>query len=196
MIFEHQHFFFNSIPKTGSKSTTWWCEYNNMQRVCANNTTKPIFATYRDTRDRIISGIAEDLYFITKEQYKLTGEEPFATVESLYQQTVEDWAQKPFHPISTVQCHYSSLQSYLGNKINLSQVHWISMNQIDQINTIINTTLGFDAGLTSLPKEQFILATDRPPKEWFYNIIGKHESAVAWIDSRIQQDYHPKLLSR
>ena len=196
MIFEHQYFFFNSIPKTGSKSTTWWCEQNAMLPVRANNTNKPIFATCRDTRERIISGIAEDLYFITKERHSLTGQEAFNTVESLYQQIAEAWAEKPFHPISTVQCHYGTLQSYLGSKINLSQVHWIPTDLLDQVDTIINTVLGFDTGLTALPKEQFILATDRPPKEWFYNIIGKHKSAVEWIEKRIQQDYQPELLSR
>jgi hypothetical protein len=196
MIFEHQHFFFNSIPKTGSKSTTWWCKQNAMLPVRANKVEKPIFATYRDTRDRIISGITEDLYFITKEQNGLTGEETFSSVEYMYRHVAELWSVAPYHPISKVQCHYATLQSYLGSQVDLSQVHWVSMNQIDQIDTVINATLGFAAGLTPLPKEQFILATDRPPKEWFYNIISEHKSAVDWIEQRIQQDYKPELLSR
>lgn len=196
MIFEHQHFFFNSIPKTGSKSTTWWCEHNGMQQVRANKIGKPIFATYRDTRDRIISGITEDLYFITKEQHGLTGEETFSLVESMYRHVAETWSLVPYHPISKVQCHYGTLQSYLGSQVDLSRVHWVPMNQIDQIDQIINTTLGFDADLTALPKEQFILETNRPPKEWFYNIISKNKSAVDWIEQRIQQDYKPELLSR
>ena len=166
MIFEHQYFFLNCIPKTGSKSTSFWCETNGMVKVNKINFDKPVFATIRNQKDRIISGIFEDIFHLTLTTYNLTGLEPFNDVEHLYKKTIDNWALNCSINVLPHQCHYANLEAYfLASESDLSKIHWIHMDDLVDIDRIINKVLGFDLKLKPFTKENFRFDYRRPPKE-------------------------------
>ena len=190
MIYEHELFFINCIPKTGSKSSTWWCESNGLKIVNQIDHSKPIFATMRDNRDRIISGIAEDLYHVTEQKYNLIGNELFVDIKHLYQETTDNWLADLRHPIARGQCHYANLQSYFDPKINLSKVYWIHVDDLSIIDRLISSIVN----VKLLPLTINLLETNRPPKEWFFGIIKENTSAVRWIEQRINTDHQPTYI--
>ena len=190
MIYEHDLFFINCIPKTGSKSSIHWCESNGLKIVNQIDHSKPIFATMRDNRDRIISGISEDLYYVTKQKYNLQGDELFEDIEYLYKESIDNWLTNLRHPIATGQCHYANLQSYFNPKINLSLINWIHVDDLPIINQLISSII--DVNL--IPMTVTLDKTHRPPKEWFYEIIKENTSAVRWIEQRIKTDHRPTYI--
>ena len=190
MIYEHELFFINCIPKTGSKSSTQWCETNGLKLSNQINHSKPIFATMRNNRDRVISGIAEDLYYVTKQKYNLQGTELFEDVKDFYKEVTDNWLVDLRHPISTTQCHYAGLQSYFNRNIDLSMVHWIHINDLPIIDQLISSIVA----VTLEPLTVNVTETHRPPKEWFYEIIKQNKSAVDWIERKINSDWQPTYI--
>ena len=76
MIYEHKDFFIACIPKTGSKSTSSWCIRNNLTPVTEYMFNKPVFATMRNNKERVLSGMAEDLYYRTLVIHNLDNDLP------------------------------------------------------------------------------------------------------------------------
>ena len=199
MIFEHQHFFLNCIPKTGSKSTSNWCKINDMSKVDQVNldSEKPVFATMRDQKDRIISGIFEDIFHSTLIMYNLTGLEPLIEVDHLYKKTIDEWAENCFTNVLSHQCHYANVESYFSKTTSfndLLEVYWIHIDDILIIDQLINKELGFDVKLKPLLKENFRFDKRRPPKEYFYEIIKDNAQVMLWLENRIQKSYNPTYI--
>ena len=197
MIFEYQHFFFNCIPKTGSKTTSNWCKINNMSNVSQVNFEKPVFAIMRDQKDRIISGIFEDIFHSTLINYNITGLEPFVEVEHLYRKTISEWAKDCSINVLSHQCHYADLEMYFFNTeiaVNLSEIYWIHMDDILIIDQLINKVFGFDLKLSPVLKENFSFDNRRPSKEYFYEIIKDNVQVMLWLENRIQKSYNPTYI--
>jgi len=196
MIFEHQHFSFNCVPKTGSKTTSAWCEANGLIEVNILNQKKPVFATMRDHKDRIISGIFEDIFHLTLTKFNITGLEPFDDIKHLYENTINNWLLNYTKKVLPSECHYAKLESYFltSKRIDMSTVHWIHMDDILIIDQLINKTLGFDLKLTPVVPENFIFDNRRPPKEWFFEIIKENSQVLSWINNLADRDYTPTYI--
>ena len=202
MIYEHKNFFINCISKTGSKSSSRWCEQNGMKPMKAFYPGKPMFATMLDNRSRVLSGIAEDLHYRAIKKYNLTALEKFCDVEHLFKSKVDkwlqetDWYQTDILPISTEQCHYAPLSLYFHLlDIKLDNVRWIHATNLLDISQLINDSLGIDQHLTPLLVEQFNFETFRPGKEWYWNILSKNKGFVKWFELYVSRQYNPTYLT-
>ena len=195
MILEHDNFFINCIPKTGSKSSTNWCKHNGMLPVNSVSLDKPIFATMRDNKDRILSGLTEDLHYVTIRKYNLTSLEKFVDVEHLFKTTVEEWLCNPVHPVSTEQCHYAPLRSYFGGNIDLNKVNWIHMKDLLVIDQLINNVLGQDQKLNPLLADAFNFETFRPSTSWYWDLLSKDSRVTDWLDSYVKTQFEPTYIT-
>jgi hypothetical protein len=151
---------------------------------------KPVFATYRDTKDRVISGLAEDLYYVTVKKHNLNVVDDLTTHLDLFEEDVRVWLKNPIHPVSSEQCHYARLANYFPENTDLDNVHWVHMNNLNVVHTIIQDTIG--VSVKAMPVERIILDTNRPSKEWYWNLLKSNQSVLDWLESYCANQYSPK----
>ena len=189
MIYEHEKFFLNCIPKTASKSFGKWCNLNGMHHSTDITNSKPMFAVYREPRERIISGIAEDLYYITVCKYQLNVVDDLSGYMTQFEEDVKIWLENPHHPIASDQCHYSDLLAYFPKHIDLHNVQWVHMNDILSVHDIIGNVVGIE--LTAIPADQMNTTTSRPPKSWYWELIKTSPMVTSWVNQQVAQDFTP-----
>jgi hypothetical protein len=151
---------------------------------------KPVFATYRDTKDRVISGIAEDLYYITVKKHKLNVVDDLTNHLGLFEEDVRLWLSNPTHPVTPDQCHYAKLANYFPGNIDLNTVHWVHMNDLLNAHNIIKDTIGVT--VAEMPADKIIFDTNRPTKEWYWNLLSTNQNVVNWIDSYCTSQFNPR----
>lgn len=188
MYFEHSHFCIALTPKSASSTVLNWCIANSMQEIigslCVN---KPMFSIFRNHRDRIISGIAEDLYRLSLQKYPNLDSLPADERDTLLIKEIDQWAVNPATHVSPDSYHYGNLYQYLPKSISkLEDIKWIRFEDVMSIDKIIVQYLNISSDLVvPMRQSQVWQDTDRPPKEWYYDKISKFPDAVAWIEQHI-----------
>jgi hypothetical protein len=188
MYLEHSHFCIALTPKSASTTVLNWCIANSMQKImddrCVN---KPMFSIFRNHRDRIISGIAEDLFrsAVNKHTnwYTLSEDDK----NNLLIKDIEFWAINPAINVTSDSYHYGNLQDFLPNNIKtLEEIHWIKFEDVMAIDKIIVQYLNISSDLVVLMRQSLVWQDPvRPSKEWYYDKISKFPDAVAWIEKHI-----------
>jgi hypothetical protein len=152
-----------------------------------------MFAVYREPRDRIISGIAQDLYYITVCKYQLNVVDDLSGYMTEFEEDVLLWLQNPRHPIASDQCHYAALRAYFPNYIKLQDVHWVHMNDILSVHNIIGNVVGTE--LAAITEYQMNTDTSRPPKTWYWDLIKTNSAVTSWLDQQVAQDFTPSVFA-
>lgn len=188
MYLEHSHFCIALTPKSASTTVLNWCTENNMQKIIGSSqVTKPMFSIFRNHRDRIISGIAEDLFRLTANKYSNWYSMNEDDKKVLLIKDIEAWAVNPATHVSPDFYHYGNLHQYLPKSIRkLEEVKWIRFEDVMAIDKIIVQYLNISSDLV-VPINQSLIWQDtvRPSKDWFYDKISKFPNAVAWIENHI-----------
>lgn len=188
MYFEHSHFCIALTPKSASSTVLNWCIANSMQQIIGSSqVTKPMFSIFRNHRDRIISGIAEDLYRLSLQKYPNLDSLPADERDTLLIKEIDQWAVNPATHVSPDSYHYGNLYQYLPKSISkLEDIKWIRFEDVMSIDKIIVQYLNISSDLVvPMRQSQVWQDTDRPPKEWYYDKISKFPDAVAWIEQHI-----------
>lgn len=185
MYFEHSHFCIALTPKSASTTVLNWCFANSMQQITeSRRVTKPMFSIFRNHRDRIISGIAEDLYRLSLQKYPNLDSLPADERDTLLIKEIDHWAINPATKVSPDYYHYGNLHHYLPKSIRKPEdIKWIRFEDVMSIDKIIVQYLNISSDLV-VPMRQSLVwqDPDRPSKEWYYDKISKFPNAVAWIE--------------
>lgn len=183
MYFEHQHFIVALIPKTASQTVMAWCLANGLEKtVDGTPGDKPVFAIFRNHRDRIVSGITEDLFHLTYQKNPNLQSLSDSEKKQLCLVDIENWAKDPSKPITYDSHHYGNLVGYLPKNVeSIQKVNWIKFEDLLLIDKIITKTVGIENTLIPLAPEHFKIVNLRPDKEWYFDQISKFPNVISWL---------------
>ena len=187
MYFEHQHFLVILTPKSASTTVMSWCLANGLEKIVDDTPVdKPVFSIFRNHRDRIISGIAEDLFYLTHQKNPNLQSLSDSEKKQLCLVDIENWAKDPSRPITQEGHHYENLSGYLPKNVeSIQKVNWIKFEDLLSIDKIITKTLGIENTLIPLTSEHFQIWDLRPSKEWYFYHMSKFPSVCSWLENHI-----------
>lgn len=149
-----------------------------------------MFAVYRNHKDRIISGIAEDLFSVTLQ--KNPNLHLLSDSEKKEQCLVEltRWCLEPtFQNIDPTAYHYGSLADYINPRHLVNVINWIRFEDLHVLHKIINYKLQSELDLIPFVFNERYVNKFRPSKEWYYyqlsnfpermNLIHRHIDSQA-----------------